>query len=94
MLLIPCPWCGPRDECEFRYGGQSHIAHPAAPASLTDAEWADYLFFRDNPEGLFTERWFHAAGCRRWCDVVRHTADYRVLTSAPCQGGPSGGGEW
>ncbi|MGZ8625813.1 MAG: sarcosine oxidase subunit delta, partial [Actinomycetota bacterium] len=24
MLLIPCPWCGPRDEVEFRYGGQAH----------------------------------------------------------------------
>ena len=23
MLLIPCPWCGPRDEAEFRYGGQA-----------------------------------------------------------------------
>ena len=26
MLLIPCPWCGPRDEVEFRYGGEAHIA--------------------------------------------------------------------
>ena len=24
MLLIRCPWCGPRDETEFHYGGQAH----------------------------------------------------------------------
>ena len=23
MLLITCPWCGPRDETEFHYGGQA-----------------------------------------------------------------------
>ena len=61
MLLIPCPWCGPRDEVEFRYGGQAHLAYPADPDALSDEEWADYLFMRDNPEGDFPERWFHAA---------------------------------
>jgi uncharacterized protein len=25
MLLVPCPWCGPRPEVEFRYGGQAGI---------------------------------------------------------------------
>ncbi|MGZ5352445.1 MAG: sarcosine oxidase subunit delta, partial [Actinomycetota bacterium] len=43
MLLIPCPWCGPRDEVEFRYGGQAHVAYPADPDALDDAEWTDYL---------------------------------------------------
>ncbi|MGE5094790.1 MAG: sarcosine oxidase subunit delta, partial [Betaproteobacteria bacterium] len=28
MLLIPCPWCGPREEIEFSYGGQAHVAYP------------------------------------------------------------------
>ncbi len=28
MLLIPCPWCGPRDETEFTYGGEAHIVAP------------------------------------------------------------------
>ena len=51
MLSIPCPWCGPRDETEFRYGGQAGIAYPADPDALTDAEWAEYLFMRDNPKG-------------------------------------------
>ena len=80
MLLIPCPWCGPRDEAEFHYGGQAHVAYPADPAALTDEEWARYLFFRDNPKGPFAERWSHAAGCRRWFNArPRHRAPTRFL---------------
>jgi len=33
MLLIDCPHCGPRDEIEFRYGGQAGIAYPDTPGS-------------------------------------------------------------
>ncbi|MEJ7696926.1 MAG: sarcosine oxidase subunit beta family protein [Candidatus Limnocylindrales bacterium] len=73
MLLIPCPHCGPRDETEFKYGGQAGIAYPADPDALTDAEWLDYLFLRDNPKGPWRERWVHTAGCRRWFDVTRDT---------------------
>ncbi|MEU8381554.1 sarcosine oxidase subunit delta [Streptosporangium sp. NPDC048865] len=74
MLLIPCPWCGPRDEAEFHHGGQAQVAYPADPAALSDEEWARYLFFRDNPKGPFAERWHHAAGCDRWFNAVRDTA--------------------
>ena len=73
MLRIECPWCGPRDEVEFKYGGQAHVAYPADPEAATDAEWAAYLFLRDNPKGAFAERWVHAAGCRRWFNAVRDT---------------------
>ena len=79
MLLIACPWCGPRDELEFRYGGQAHIARPADPDALTDQEWADYLFMRNNPKGPFRERWVHAHGCRRWFNVLRHTVSHEIL---------------
>ncbi|MDX3229119.1 sarcosine oxidase subunit alpha family protein [Streptomyces sp. ME19-01-6] len=80
MLLIPCPWCGPRDEAEFHYGGQAHVPYPENPASLPDKEWARYLFFRDNPKGPFAERWSHAAGCRRWFNAVRDTSTNEILT--------------
>ncbi|MER7640227.1 sarcosine oxidase subunit delta family protein [Streptomyces sp. NPDC126522] len=80
MLLIPCPWCGPRDEAEFHYGGQAHVAYPETPSELTDEEWARYLFFRANPKGPFPERWSHAAGCRRWFNAVRDTATNEILT--------------
>jgi sarcosine oxidase, subunit delta len=79
MLLIPCPWCGPRDETEFKYGGQAGIVSPTDPDALTDEEWVEYLFLRDNPKGPFRERWYHVAGCRRWFDRTRDTLTYEFL---------------
>ena len=73
MLLIPCPHCGPRNETEFHYGGQAGVAHPVDPDTLSDAEWVEYLFLRDNPRGRWRERWVHTAGCRRWFDLDRDT---------------------
>ena len=78
MLLITCPWCGPRDETEFHYGGEAHRAYPADPYALNDAEWADYVFARPNPKGRFAERWSHSAGCRRWFNVVRDTVTHEI----------------
>ena len=76
MFQIRCPYCGPRDEPEFKYGGQAHVAYPADPDALTDEQWADFLFMRDNPKGVWRERWMHAAGCRRWFNVVRNTSTH------------------
>ena len=83
MLLITCPWCGPRDEVEFHYGGQAGVAYPADPDALDDAAWAEYLFFRDNPKGPFAERWVHSAGCRRWFDVIRDTVTHEFTGATP-----------
>jgi sarcosine oxidase subunit delta len=79
MLLIPCPHCGERAESEYHYGGEAHIARPYDPAKASDAEWADYLFFRKNTKGVTFERWLHAQGCRRWFNVARHTVTYEIL---------------
>jgi len=79
MLLIPCPWCGPREEIEFRYGGEAHIARPTDPAALEAAAWAEYLYMRSNPKGPLAERWVHRAGCRRWFNLVRDTLSQRIL---------------
>ena len=81
MILIPCPWCGERDEVEFSYGGQAGIPYPGDPAALTDEEWAKWLFFRDNPKGRFAERWSHQAGCRRWFNLVRDTVTNEIVAS-------------
>ena len=79
MLLIPCPWCGERDEIEFSYGGQAGVSYPPDPAALSDEEWAAWLFLRDNPKGRFAERWVHAQGCRRWFDLVRDTVTHEIV---------------
>ena len=35
MLLIHCPWCGPRDESEFAFGGEADIQRPPDPDALS-----------------------------------------------------------
>lgn len=81
MLSIDCPHCGPRAESEFGYGGEGGIARPAAPDTLTDAQWGDYLFFRTNPKGALHEQWCHVHGCGRWFNVLRDTATHRIHAS-------------
>ncbi len=78
MLKLDCPFCGPRDEVEFRCGGESHIARPELSAS--DEVWANYLFMRGNPRGWTFERWLHFAGCRQWFNVARHTVTHEIRT--------------
>ena len=83
MMLIDCPFCGPRDETEFSCGGEAHIARPLAENKISDAEFADYLFMRDNPKGLFLERWRHSAGCRRWFNMARDTVSHEIVEIYP-----------
>ncbi len=79
MLLIDCPWCGPRAESEFGYGGEAHIARPKNPEKLSDEDWGDYVFMRANVKGVLLERWCHSHGCRRWFNLARDTVSYRIL---------------
>lgn len=80
MMLIQCPECGPRNENEFHYGGQAHVPYPTGGGmDLTDEQWSEYLFFRDNTKGAYAERWLHSAGCRRWFNAVRDTMTYEFL---------------
>jgi sarcosine oxidase subunit delta len=88
MLLIDCPFCGPRAQLEFRYGGQAGIARPQPPESVDDAAWAAYLYVRDNPKGAHVERWCHRLGCGLWFDVTRDTVTHRMLDSVPTAPSP------
>ena len=83
MLLIHCPHCGARDEAEFSCGGEAHIARPLAENKINDAQFADYLFYRHNPKGVFLERWRHAAGCRKWFNAVRDTVTDEIIEIYP-----------
>ena len=46
MLLIPCPYCGLRDESEFSNRGEV-VVRPD-PDAASDAQWVQYLYFRNN----------------------------------------------
>ena len=92
MFLIHCPWCGPREENEFSYGGEAHIIRPEDPDARSDAEWADYLFVRKNTRGRYLEQWAHSAGCRRWFNVERDTVTNKIFSFSKV-GEPRPGGE-
>lgn len=81
MILIPCPWCGPRAQTEFTYGGDGSHARPALDAPRE--AWFDFVYLRDNPAGPHSELWFHGAGCRQWFRVRRDTRTHAILASVP-----------
>ena len=76
MLRIRCPWCGERDESEFRYRGDASRHRPAADAGL--AAFNAYVYERDNPRGWHSEWWLHVGGCRRLLKVLRHTLSHEI----------------
>jgi heterotetrameric sarcosine oxidase delta subunit len=80
MLLIPCPWCGPRGEEEFAYGGEDGILRPD-PARADDTVWADYLHARTNLRGPFRELWQHRHGCAQWFWAERDTATSAIVAT-------------
>ncbi len=82
MLLIPCPWCGPRAEIEFHHGGEANIARPIGPALISDAVWADFLYYRANPKGMHSERWRHLHGCGRFFNCIRDTVTDRIVSTS------------
>jgi heterotetrameric sarcosine oxidase delta subunit len=79
VLLIRCPWCGHREETEFRYGGEAHLPMPGPDAD--DRTWGRFLFYRRNPTDRYFERWVHVHGCRRWFQVVRDPTTHRITGS-------------
>jgi sarcosine oxidase subunit delta len=96
MLLIACPWCGPRPEPEFVYAGEAHRPRPAPAARLSDEEWAGYLYRRANTCGPLAERWRHTHGCGCLFHALRDTrsdrfiATYRLDEAPPAAREPSG----
>jgi len=54
------------------------VPYPEHPDQLTDREWAEYLFYRENTKGIFAERWVHSTGCRQWFNMLRDTVSYDV----------------
>jgi sarcosine oxidase, subunit delta len=79
-LLIPCGQCGPRPVEEFRYGGE---VERRPPFDDEDARIVDEAWMLTNTDGLATERWFHAAGCRRWVTIERDTGSDRIPQVRP-----------
>jgi heterotetrameric sarcosine oxidase delta subunit len=93
MLRIKCPFCGVRDQTEFRYGGEATRRRPEHPEQASDQEWAEYLFYRENPKGRLLERWVHAYGCRQWFNIVRDTVSHDIIEARPMGAAPAFGSD-
>ena len=61
MQIFPCPFCGDRDEREFSYLGENGKTRPDTTTPISDADWASYLHFKRNTQGLVAEIWMHLA---------------------------------
>jgi methylglutamate dehydrogenase subunit B len=90
MLRIPCPWCGERDESEFRYRGDATRQRPGTGAVLE--EFVAYAYERANPLGWHAEWWLHVGGCGQLLRVVRHTMSHEIrFVGAPADEPPLAG---
>jgi sarcosine oxidase subunit delta len=76
MILLPCPWCGPRDSEEFGYVGE--LRDRPDPLTSRPEQWRDYLYLHRNVAGWTAERWYHRMGCRRYLVVERDTTTNEV----------------
>ncbi|MBI3506592.1 MAG: sarcosine oxidase subunit delta [Proteobacteria bacterium] len=76
MHRIACPFCGPRDEVEFRYRGDATKRRPDAGGGVDG--FMDYVYMRDNPLGRHAEWWQHVHGCRQILKVVRDTSTHDI----------------
>jgi sarcosine oxidase subunit delta len=79
MILLPCPYCGPRNASEFRYVGE--VSERPDPNETGVEEWRAFLYARNNPAGWTTETWFHSAGCRQHLVAERYTMTNEVRVS-------------
>lgn len=77
MLLIECPWCGPRNQIEFEYVGPL-LKRPDRQVSVS--EWVAFVYQRKNPKGDYDELWQHCGGCREFVTVRRNTITNDLVT--------------
>ena len=79
MLLIPCPWCGPRNQVEFTYGGDATLKRPPQDAPMQ--AWYDFVYLRDNPCGAARR----AVAAQRRVPALVQAAPRHAHARHPCE---------
>ncbi len=83
MMLITCPWCGPRAQSEFAYEDDATARRPAMDETDTAAHF-EYAYQREPRRGVQDELWRHTAGCGCFLKVRRDTLTHEITaTGAP-----------
>jgi heterotetrameric sarcosine oxidase delta subunit len=80
MMLIACPYCGPRAHVEFSY---ERTMDAILPLDVTPEDAARILYQRENPRGFSDELWRHTHGCRAWLRLTRHTGSHEIAAVVP-----------
>ena len=79
-LIIPHPLLGPRDSQEFVYLGDATLMdRPDPEKPNAQKKFYEYLYLRDNPDGIHKELWFHEQGDRSWLIVTRNTVTHEII---------------
>lgn len=80
MKIMHCPLNGPRNISEFAYGGEVEVMPD--PNMCSSEEWAEHVFFSDNPVAVVREWWCHSA-TSYWFIAERHTASDEIVRTYP-----------
>ena len=80
MKILHCPLNGPRNISEFIYGGEVEAMPDHHQCSAE--EWAEFLYFHENPAGVVKEWWCHSA-TSYWFIVERHTISDEIMRTYP-----------
>ncbi|HVN99644.1 MAG TPA: sarcosine oxidase subunit delta [Steroidobacteraceae bacterium] len=80
MTRLTCPFCGPRELCEFEF-------HKTVPAPGSVDEYAR-TYLRVADAHLSIEHWQHVGGCRAWLQVQRNPSTGAVLAIDMLAGEP------
>lgn len=80
MKIVHCPLNGPRNAQEFVNAGEVQVEPD--PAAASDAEWAAYLFMRENRAGVVREWWCHVP-TSYWFVAERDTRTDEILRTYP-----------
>ena len=88
MQIFTCPFCGPRAENEFHYGGEAGNLRPDG-ADVPAERWGAYLYMRANPKGRTREVWLHMP-CGEFFVMERDSVSHQVFaTTALASSGES-----
>ncbi|MBD0416888.1 sarcosine oxidase subunit delta [Tianweitania sp. Rool2] len=79
MQLFPCPFCGPRSEAEFHFGGDAGNVRPDEDEVSAD-RWSSYLYMRHNQKGMSPSIWMHMT-CGELFQLDRDTLTHSVAGS-------------
>lgn len=80
MKVLHCPLNGPRNILEFVCAGE--LRQMPDPGTCGDAQWADHVWFSNNPAGIVREWWCHLPTAY-WFIAERNTVTDEFLRTYP-----------